>query len=135
MLAASSPRIALADPEIAELFAHYISILAPWYDLNDSERVFATVVPHNSLDNSTLFKALIAFSASHRSETRHDMQFFGPAFHAASVKEFLVSMSETELRPHDNELAATCLLRSYEIISSKNTLLVTLTADYLLTAM
>lgn len=117
VLAASSPKIALANAETAELLAHYTNVLAPWYDLNDSRRLFETLVPLNALDCPVLFKALIAFSASHKHNTSGDARGFAAAFHAACVREFLSSISKVEPRAYDNELAATCLLRSYEIIS------------------
>ena len=82
----------------------------------DSQQLFGNLVPQNALDCPVLFKALIAFSASHRSRTCGDMQGFANAFHAACVQEFLLSISHVGLRSHENELAATCLLRSYEII-------------------
>lgn len=118
-LAAASPRVALADPCIAGLFAHYITALAPWYDLNDSQRTFGTVVPQNGLDCPILFKAIIAFSASHMSRTENSMQEIASAFHTACVQGFLKLINEVQPRSHGNELAATCLLRSYEIIDGK----------------
>ena len=118
-LAASSPRVALADPSIADLFTHYITSLAPWYDLNDSQQTFGTLVPQNSLDSPILFRAIIAFSASHKRRTENIMQEIGSAFHVACVQEFLELINEVQPRPQGNELAATCLLRSYEIIDSK----------------
>jgi hypothetical protein len=35
-LAACKPQVALSNPIVAKLFAHYIDVLAPWYDLNES---------------------------------------------------------------------------------------------------
>ena len=119
ILAASSPRMALSDPEVAELFAHYTNTLAPWYDLNDSQRLFGSLVPENALDCPILFKAVIAFSASHRNKTSGGVQELAPAFHAACVQDFLLLMNRVEPRSHGNELAATCLLRSYEIMNGK----------------
>lgn len=119
-LAAASPRVALADACIAGLFAHYITALAPWYDLNDSQRTFGTVVPQNGLGCSILFRAIIAFSASHKNRTENCMQEIASAFHAACVQGFLELLNQVEPRSNGNELAATCLLRSYEIIEGKS---------------
>ena len=44
------------------------------------------------------------------------MQDIASEFHTACVQEFLELISEVQPRSHGNELAATCLLRSYEII-------------------
>jgi hypothetical protein len=119
-LAASSPDIALGDPDIAKLFAHYINVLAPWYDLNDAQRFFGIQVPLNALETPILFKAIIAFSASHRNKICGDMQGIAQAFHSACVQEFLLVINQAERRSNGNELAATCLLRSYEIINGNS---------------
>jgi hypothetical protein len=115
-LASASPEIALAEPCIAQLFAHYITALAPWYDLNDSRRTFGTMVPSNALYCPILFRAIIAFSASHKSRMESVSADIASAFHSVCVQDFLLLIDEGNPRPHDNELAATCLLRSYEII-------------------
>jgi hypothetical protein len=44
------------------------------------------------------------------------MQEMASAFHTACVQEFLELVDEFQPRSHGNELAAACLLRSYEII-------------------
>ena len=119
MLATSTPGAALSDAEVAELFAHYIDTLAPWYDLNDAQRLFGTVVPENSIGCPVLFRAVIAFAASHKSRTTGTAQVLAPAFHAACVQDFLLLTSRIEPGFHGNELAATCLLRSYEIMNGK----------------
>lgn len=43
-LAAYSPQVALSSPGIAKLFAHYVDVLAPWYDLNEASWVFGIIV-------------------------------------------------------------------------------------------
>jgi Fungal specific transcription factor domain len=114
-----SPHAALQDPEVADLFNHYIGLLAPWYDLNDSQLIFGTLVPLRALECSVLFKALIAFSACHRSKASGEAQELAATFHAACVREFLDSINQIEPDLHGDYLAATCLLRSYEILNGK----------------
>jgi hypothetical protein len=116
-LAACSPRTALSSLGIARLFAHYIDVLAPWYDLNESSRVFGTTVPSHALDCPVLFKALIAFAATHRHKTSGESEDMATAFHAVCVRGFLESIEHVEPESHGDYLAATCLLRSYEILN------------------
>ncbi|RDL30161.1 uncharacterized protein BP5553_10439 [Venustampulla echinocandica] len=116
-LVSSEPRSALNNPEIASLFRHYIDYLAPWYDLCDAENLFGTIVPLHALENPILFKALIAFSALHKTGVSGEMRGLGQAFHAACIRDLLHVIDNFQLRLRGDYLAATCLLRSYEIIA------------------
>ena len=118
----STPRVALQSPVIAELFRHYIDFLAPWYDLNDSQKLFGTLVPTRSLQNSILFRAIIAFSACHKSRVTGKFQGLGPLYHAACVKDLLAVMDNIKPELQGEYLAATCLLRSYEILNGESNL-------------
>ncbi|KAI9739704.1 MAG: hypothetical protein M1834_006423 [Cirrosporium novae-zelandiae] len=115
-LAFSVPRVALESTEITSLFRHYIDILAPWHDLNDSQRYFSTIVPVRAMDTSILFRAIIAFSAFHWYRTTGKLQNVATAFHGACVIELLEVMNSS-LEPSGDYLASTCLLRSYEILN------------------
>lgn len=121
-LAAASPRVALGDPCVSDLFAHYVTYLAPWYDLNDSRCLFGVSVPSIALDYPLLFGAIIAFAASHKGRIfrMNHLREFGSAFHSACIQNFLCVLAQDGRRSHDNELAATCLLRSYEIIEGQS---------------
>ena len=126
--AASSPRTALQSPQIAELFTSFVTLIAPWYDLNDSEAYFGTLVPSLALDSPVLFKAVIALAACHKYKTLthasiRTSNFVAPAFHAACVRELLLCTENLKPEMHGHALAATCLLRSYEILNSTVTLL------------
>jgi hypothetical protein len=126
-LVTSDPGIALQHPIIAFFFRHYIDFLAPWYDLNDSQNLFGTLVPQRAMQNSILFKAVIAFSACHESRTQRcdRYQELGHVFHGACVRDLLKVLNDV----HPNSdiqgdvqgdcLSATCLLRSYEILNGK----------------
>ena len=116
-LVSKHPTIALENAEIARLFVHYISVLAPWYDLNDPHRTFAIAVPEEALLEHILFKAIIAFSAGHLHKTTGTHGDTAMIFHAACVAELLGFMSAPNVEPEGPELAATCLLRSYELIN------------------
>ena len=112
------PQEALQNSVIARLFRHYVDILAPWYDLNDSQNMFGTVVPIHALDNPVLFKALIAFSARHNNRVSGESPGVGAIYHAECVRDLLVVMHDIKSELQADYLAATCLLRSYEILNS-----------------
>jgi hypothetical protein len=116
-LGACSPRVALDNPTIARLLSHYIDSLAPWYDLNESSLVFGTIVPLHALGCPVLFKALVAFAATHRYKTSGQSEDIATAFHAACVRELLDSLKHVKTESQGDYLAATCLLRSYEILN------------------
>lgn len=117
MLVSSDPRSALNNLAIATVFRHYIDYLAPWYDLCDAENSFRTIVPLHALENPTLFKALIAFSALHKTGVSGEMQGLGQVFHAACIRDLLHAIENFQIRLRGDYLAATCLLRSYEILA------------------
>ncbi|KAE8449832.1 hypothetical protein EG329_007309 [Mollisiaceae sp. DMI_Dod_QoI] len=114
-----SPAVALEDLPIVTLFRHYIDVLAPWYDLNDAQNMFGTIVPVRAIlpGNAILFKALIAFSACHMNRTAQDLAQLGSVYHASCVEELLAALNDVSLDHHEDYLAATCLLRSYEILN------------------
>lgn len=116
-IAACSPGVALNNSGIASLFAHYIDALAPWYDLNESSQVFRTAVPLHALDCPVLFKTLIAFAATHKHKTTGQWEHVAASFHAACVSKLLQSIEHVEPGMQGDYLAATCLLRSYEILN------------------
>jgi hypothetical protein len=111
------PQEALQHSRIVKLFRHYIDFLAPWYDLNDSQHHFGTVVPLHAPKNPVLFKALIAFSACHENRISGKAQGIGTIYHAACVRDLLEAMQDIRPELQGDYLAATCLLRSYEILN------------------
>lgn len=117
MSVSHSPSVALEDPMIAILFRHYLDVLAPWYDLNDVCLMFQTVVPARALRNPVLFKALITLSACHMSRTTKQPQEFDSIYHASCVEELLAKLNDKSPELQADFLAATCLLRSYEILN------------------
>ncbi|KAK6857801.1 hypothetical protein PG995_005500 [Apiospora arundinis] len=95
------PREALAHATVAQLFAHYIAVLGPWYDLNDATNLFSTVVATltgDALDNAAL------------------------SFYGACIKDLLEALTmgtsgSFTIGFSGELLAASCILRSYEILS------------------
>lgn len=120
-LVSALPRLALENQVITTLFRHYIDFLSPWYDLNDSQSLFGTLVPQRAMSNPILFKAAIAFSACHVSRTSDGSHYqeLGHEYHAACIRDLLEVLNDVRLEMQDDYLAATCLLRSYEILNGK----------------
>lgn len=118
-----TPCEALQDAKIARLFHHYIADLSPWYDLSDSTSSFAVAVPRVAVDECPLlFSAVIALSAMHMCKTTAAVARIHRAtaelYHARCV-ELLIALDEgDEVLTNGVALAATCLLRSYEILDS-----------------
>ena len=113
----TNPRESLRDPVVTNLLQHYIEALAPWYDLMDPHSLFAEVVPLQALDSPILFKAIIAFSASHQSKTREFSSEEVLRLHDACLKDLIAALENIDLSRQAEYLAAACLLRSYEILN------------------
>ncbi|OAL34976.1 hypothetical protein AYO20_05691 [Fonsecaea nubica] len=114
------PRVRLQDEEIAHYFAHYLKTLAPWYDLNDLDQAFKSIVGSRAQQSSLLLSAIIAFAAIHKSRTSHDVPKSLPEKHHAHCLRLLIGLTETAPAIKDGTaLAATCLLRSFEILAEE----------------
>ncbi|KAI9155618.1 Kanamycin B dioxygenase [Paramyrothecium foliicola] len=116
----SSPRRHLEDHEIAQLFHSYVSEISLWYDLSDSTYSFGKVVPFIALEEPLLFFAIIALSAMHACKTSaKNLLSTAERYHASCV-QLLISLEEGDQPVQRGvALAATCLLRSYEILGGK----------------
>jgi hypothetical protein len=112
-----SLQVALQGSVIANLFRHHVDFLAPLYDLNDSQNLFGTLVPMRALSNPVLFKALVAFLACHQNRLSGRLQGLGSVYHATCVRELLAAVDDFQSELQGDYLAATCLLRSYEILN------------------
>ncbi|KAL1982066.1 hypothetical protein VTN96DRAFT_1779 [Rasamsonia emersonii] len=113
------PRQALTQSRISSIFRHYVSELAPWYDLNDARRRFQDVVSVEALHNPLLFSAILAFSSVHlhRSLGSREFLYIAEYYHLESIRR-LIAITDRRSQIHDGAtLAATCLLRSYEILA------------------
>ncbi|KAL4893849.1 hypothetical protein BDV59DRAFT_177310 [Aspergillus ambiguus] len=113
------PEYALQDPQVANIFRHYMENLAAWYDLNDSKRHFKDVVPIRARYNPLLLSAILAFAAAHQHRTLGDSIYLELAefYHYDSVRRLISLTNNVDQLPIGETLAAICLLRSYEIIT------------------
>lgn len=113
----NKPRSLLKDPHIADLFHIYIKDLAPWYDLNDETHAFERDGAVKALDSPLLFSAIIAFAAIYAARTQSSNSVIAEEYHAKCLRLLIkLSVEDEEVRC-GTALAATCLLRSYEILS------------------
>ncbi len=114
------PQTALQDEDIAQYFEHYLKELAPWYDLNDLDMTFAVIVASKAQHSRLLLSAIIAFAAVHKSRTGHAASKNLAETHHAHCLRLLIGLDSDDLEIRNGTaLAATCLLRSYEILSGK----------------
>ncbi len=115
--ALNDPRIAIKDQKVARLFDLYISNIAPWYDLSDASKHFELVVPRMALDEPLLFCAIIALSAMRMSRiSMRSLQKTAEFYHAHCVRLLIRLQNDDRLITNGVSMAATCLLRSYEIL-------------------
>lgn len=112
-----SPRSLLKQPHIADLFHIYIKDLAPWYDLNDLNRTFAREVAARALNSPLLFASIIAFTACFSARRSSSSLAIAEAYHDKCVKLLIGLAVEDEAVADGTALAATCLLRSFELLS------------------
>lgn len=118
MLVDGGPRKALESLELANYFRRYISDVAPWYDLSDSQCRFSTEVPIIALDEPLLFYAIIALSAVYVSQTTApSARTIAEAYHTRCIRRLIELDPEDVLIKKGVALAVTCLLRSYEILA------------------
>ncbi len=103
-------------------FHHYITEIAPWYDLSDYSLHFGTKVPELALDNGLLFSAIVALSAIHVANTSAPTARVAAEFYHSCCIRFLIGLDGAALAVMGGAaLATTCLLRSYEILAGRLT--------------
>ncbi|KAL2134550.1 hypothetical protein VTI74DRAFT_11522 [Chaetomium olivicolor] len=112
----ANPRGALASRDIARFFHHYITTLAPWYDLSDASMMFGVRLPRLALDSPLLFSAIIALSAMQITKTTSPgAKAVAEFYHGHCVSLLIALDSNADLAEREIALAAACLLRTYEI--------------------
>ncbi|KAF2494557.1 hypothetical protein BU16DRAFT_582463 [Lophium mytilinum] len=120
-IATLSPRSSLQHPAVLSLFTHYLTHLAPWYDLLDPHHHFANTIPTASFTSPILFRAILAFAASHLSRTlppsSPNPTPVAALLHDSFLSSLITALSTITPASQPNYLAATCLLRSYEILN------------------
>ncbi|KAL9946056.1 hypothetical protein ACHAO5_004280 [Verticillium nonalfalfae] len=115
-----NPRKALASPDIARIFHHYIIEIAPWYDLSDPASSFATRLPRLALEMPLPFSAIIAQAAMQICQTTVPSQRpVAEFYHGHCVRLLIELRDDCGSVESEAALAAVCLLRSYEILDEE----------------
>ncbi|EEY16257.1 conserved hypothetical protein [Verticillium alfalfae VaMs.102] len=111
---------ALASPDIARIFHHYIIEIAPWYDLSDPASSFATRLPRLALEMPLPFSAIIAQAAMQICQTTAPSQrTVAEFYHGHCVRLLIELRDDCGSVESEAALAAVCLLRSYEILDEE----------------
>ncbi|KAK2000213.1 hypothetical protein LX36DRAFT_440357 [Colletotrichum falcatum] len=122
--APTDPRRALQNPSMARYFHHYVTHIAPWYDLSDASSAFATALPEAALGRALPLSAILALSAVHMSRTSAPSARAAADFYHGHCVRLLIDLTAGGGYGDEDDaqglaLASVCLLRSYEILSEE----------------
>ncbi|KAH6956800.1 hypothetical protein DER45DRAFT_506193 [Fusarium avenaceum] len=109
-----APRWPLEDPQEAMLFYNFIHVLAPLFDLCDSERHFATIVPRRAVICPPLMNAVLAASAKRLSRVDGFDGLVGDRYHQNCLDALIPALSSTAAVMDENLLTAIVILRYME---------------------
>jgi hypothetical protein len=116
----SSPKHHLQDQAVAALFHSFAANISPWYDLGDTACTFGRLVPQVALREPLMLHAIVALSGMHAAKTSSKASTSLAERHHEQCVKLLISLGEDDgLVRTGVALAATCLLRSYEILSGE----------------
>ncbi|KAH6894375.1 hypothetical protein B0T10DRAFT_480314 [Thelonectria olida] len=109
-----SPKWPLEDPMEAMLFQNYVKTLAPLFDLCDSDRHFATVVPRRAVMCPPLMNAVLAASAKRLSRISDFDPLVGDKYHQCCLDALIPALSSSAAVMDENLLTAIVILRFME---------------------
>ncbi|KAH7157787.1 hypothetical protein B0J13DRAFT_542737 [Dactylonectria estremocensis] len=109
-----TPTWPLKDPIEAMLFQTFVDKLAPLFDLCDSDRHFATVVPHRAVTCPPLMNAILAASARHLSRISTFDGLIGDQYHQNCLSVLIPALSSSITIKDENLLTAIVILRYME---------------------
>ncbi|KAF5547980.1 ARCA-like protein [Fusarium mexicanum] len=109
-----TPRWPLEDPQEAMLFYNFIHVLAPLFDLCDSERHFATIVPRRAVVCPPLMNAVLAASAKRLSRIDGFDGLVGDRYHQNCLDALIPALSSSAAIMDENLLTAIVILRYME---------------------
>ncbi|GKT98070.1 unnamed protein product [Fusarium langsethiae] len=109
-----APRWPLQDPQEAMLFYNFIHVLAPLFDLCDSERHFATIVPRRAVMCPPLMNAVLAASAKRLSRVDGFDELIGDRYHQNCLDALIPALSSSAAVMDENLLTAIVILRYME---------------------
>ncbi|KAF7552455.1 hypothetical protein G7Z17_g4317 [Cylindrodendrum hubeiense] len=109
-----SPRWPIEDPIEAMLFQTFVDKLAPLFDLCDSDRHFATVVPRRAVMCPPLMNAVLAASAKRLSRISDFDGLMGDRYHQNCLDVLIPALSSSAAIMDENLLTAIVILRYME---------------------
>ncbi|KAF4999549.1 hypothetical protein FDECE_11470 [Fusarium decemcellulare] len=109
-----APRWPLEDPQEAMLFHNFIHVLAPLFDLCDSERHFATIVPRRAVICPPLMNAVLAASAKRLCRIAGFDGLVGDRYHQNCLDALIPALSSSAAVMDENLLTAIVILRYME---------------------
>ncbi|KAI0967920.1 hypothetical protein F4678DRAFT_443996 [Xylaria arbuscula] len=104
----------LRDKQEAQLFYHWVRVVAPMFDLCDHERHFATVVSQHATACPPLLNALLAASAKHSSRVGLLDPLVADKIYQESLRTIIPVLSSQDIVGDENLLAAIVILRFVE---------------------
>ncbi|KAH6968083.1 hypothetical protein DER45DRAFT_581257 [Fusarium avenaceum] len=104
----------LIESHEVRLMQYYLTYMCTWFDLCDSRRHFANVVPPRAANCPTLLSAIFALSSRHLSLNAQFDPYASDRYHQACLKHLTTISNDSSALNDDNLLAATILLRTLE---------------------
>ncbi|KAL6918493.1 hypothetical protein FSST1_009988 [Fusarium sambucinum] len=104
----------LTENHEVRLMQYYITYMCTWFDLCDSSRHFANIVPPRAASCPTLLNAIFALSSRHLSLVGSYDPYASDRYHQACLKRLSTISSDPSALNDDDLLAATILLRTLE---------------------
>ncbi|CCF40314.1 hypothetical protein CH063_10914 [Colletotrichum higginsianum] len=109
-----TPLWPLRDRQEAFLYKYFVESLAPLFDMCDSDKHFAKVVPKRAVYCPTLLNAMFAASAKRLSRTMGVDGVIADRYHQRCLRSLIPALSSSTAVVDDNLLAAVVILRFTE---------------------
>ncbi|KAF5577023.1 myo-inositol 2-dehydrogenase [Fusarium pseudoanthophilum] len=104
----------LMENHEVRLMQYYLTYMCTWFDLCDSRRHFANIVPPRAASCPTLLNAIFALSSRHLSLNAKYDPYASDRYHQACLRHLATISNDSSALNDDNLLAATILLRTLE---------------------
>ncbi|WYZ38211.1 hypothetical protein EsH8_III_000125 [Colletotrichum jinshuiense] len=109
-----SPLWPLRDRQEAFLYRYFVDKLAPLFDMCDSDRHFAKVVPKRAVYCPTLLNAMFSAAAKRLNRTIGVDAVIADRYHQRCLRSLIPALSSSTAVVDDNLLAAVVILRFTE---------------------
>ena len=114
-------RTRIRDHQTARLMRHYVEVVGPWLDMTDGQNHhFSTIIPERAFESPVLLYAILAFSARQLSRLGQMDPVTADYYHHKCVKDMIPLLKDTEGVRDGKLLAATVILRMYEMLESSS---------------